>query len=100
MRVGDETNLLTLLFERPVLTVLRFSYGDGIAGGFGSYILGMDQQFHDRVNTRAPGDIPGNENVKNPELGWMIAFLTTVSFVGIFSIVVLRKVLLHNSTMM
>ena len=67
------------------------------AGGFGSYLLGMDQMFHDRVDTKAPGDIPGNEAVKNPGLGWMTGFLFTVSFVGIFSIVVLRKVLLYHS---
>ena len=71
-----------------------------IAGGFGSYLLGMDQMFHDRVNTRTPGDVPGNENVKNPGLGWMMGFIFTVSFIGIFSIVLLRKVLLllHQST--
>ncbi len=68
------------------------------AGGFGSYLLGMDQMFHDRVNTRAPGDIPGNEGVKNPGLGWMIGFISTVCFVGIFSIVILRKVLIHHPT--
>jgi hypothetical protein len=61
----------------------------------------MDQMFHDQVNTRTPGDVPGNENVKNPGLGWMMGFIFTVSFIGIFSIVLLRKVLLllHQSTM-
>ena len=64
----------------------------GILGGFGSYLLGMDQQTHDRVNTAETGDIPGNEGVKNPGLGWMTGFMFIVSFVGIFSIVLLRKV--------
>jgi hypothetical protein len=52
----------------------------------------MDQATHDRVNTAETGDIPGNEGVKNPGLGWMIGFTFIVSFVGIFSIVLLRKV--------
>lgn len=71
-------------------------YCDETAGGFGSYLLSMAQMTHDRVNTRAPGDIPGNENVKNPDLGWMMGFMFTVSFVGIFSIVLLRKVSFHQ----
>ncbi len=67
-------------------------------GGFGSYLLGMDQKTHDQVvSTSATSgapviELPGNQLVKNPALGWMIGFLITVSFLGIFSIVALRKV--------
>ncbi len=67
-------------------------------GGFGSYLLGMDQKTHDLVvSTSATSgapviELPGNQLVKNPALGWMIGFLITVSFLGIFSIVALRKV--------
>jgi hypothetical protein len=31
-------------------------------------------------------------NIKNPQLGWMIGFMFLVSFVGLFSLVPLRKV--------
>lgn len=31
-------------------------------------------------------------NIKNPSLGWMIGFLFVVSFLGLFSVVPLRKV--------
>ncbi len=67
-------------------------------GGFGSYLLGMDQKTHDLVvstsaSSGAPvTEFPGNQLVKNPALGWMIGFVITVSFLGIFSIVALRKV--------
>ncbi len=67
-------------------------------GGFGSYLLGMDQKTHDQIvstsaTSGAPGvELPGNQLVKNPALGWMIGFVLTVSFLGIFSIVALRKV--------
>lgn len=69
-----------------------------IAGGFGSYLLGMDQATHDKISAAGAGDIPGNEDVKNPGLGWMTAFVFVVSFVGIFSIVILRKVPPYQST--
>jgi hypothetical protein len=31
-------------------------------------------------------------NIKNPQLGWIIAFLLLVSFVGLFALVPMRKV--------
>jgi hypothetical protein len=39
-------------------------------------------------------DYPGNkaEDVKDPSIGWMTAYLFTVSFLGIFSLVPLRQV--------
>lgn len=32
------------------------------------------------------------QNVKDPQIGWMIGFLFLVSFVGLFALVPLRKV--------
>jgi len=60
-----------------------------ITGGTASYLLGMSSL----IAAQSDG---GNTpvNVKNLSLGWIIAFLFTVSFVGLFSIVPLRKVLL------
>jgi len=34
----------------------------------------------------------GPLDIKNPTLGWMIAFVSVVSFLGLFSVVPLRKV--------
>lgn len=78
--------------NRSCKGIMQLTVVVGMSGGFGSYLLGMDQASHDRVNTAETGDIPGNEGVKNPGLGWMIGFTFLVSFVGIFSIVLLRKV--------
>jgi hypothetical protein len=60
------------------------------AGGFGSYMLAMDQKTYELIGT----DYPGNraEDVKNPSLSWMIGFMFVVSFLGLFSLVALRKV--------
>lgn len=37
-----------------------------------------------------------SENIKNPALSWMIGFLFVVSFLGLFSVVPLRKVRLRT----
>lgn len=62
-----------------------------LTGGFGSYLIAMD----DRTYKLIGADYPGNraEDVKNPGLWWMIGFLFVVSFLGLFSLVPLRKVL-------
>lgn len=59
-------------------------------GGFGSYLIAMDERTYELVGA----DYPGNraEDIKNPGLGWMIGFLFVVSFLGLFSLVPLRKV--------
>lgn len=61
-----------------------------ISGGFGSYIIAMDERTYKLIGT----DYPGNraEDVINPGLAWMIGFLFVVSFLGLFSLVPLRKV--------
>lgn len=55
-------------------------------------MLSMDQKTYELIGA----DYPGNraEDVKNPSLGWMISFTFVVSFLGLFSLVALRKVLL------
>lgn len=63
------------------------SHIEQMKGGTASYLMAMSP----RVAAEADG---GNtpENVKALHLGWMVAFLFVVSFVGLFSIVPLRKV--------
>lgn len=61
------------------------------AGGFGSYLLSMDERTYNLIGA----DYPGNraEDVKNPGLLWMMGFISVVSFLGLFSLVPLRKVM-------
>ncbi|KAL0351164.1 UNVERIFIED_CONTAM: putative metal-nicotianamine transporter YSL6 [Sesamum radiatum] len=61
------------------------------AGGFGSYLLSMDEKTYKLIGE----DYPGNraEDVKNPGLLWMMGFIFVVSFLGLFSLVPLRKVM-------
>ena len=65
-----------------------------LAGGFGSYLLSMDERTYNLIGA----DYPGNraEDVKNPGLLWMTGFIFAVSFLGIFSLVPLRKVVISN----
>ncbi|RYR57941.1 hypothetical protein Ahy_A05g023610 isoform A [Arachis hypogaea] len=53
-------------------------------GGFGSYLFGMSKRVADQSSDTS--------DYKNPSLGWIIAFLFVVSFLGLFSVVPLRKV--------
>lgn len=53
-------------------------------------MVAMDQKTYELIGP----DYPGNkaEDVKNPSLGWMIGFMFVVSFLGLFSLIPLRKV--------
>lgn len=61
-----------------------------ISGGSGSYMIAMNERTYKLIGT----DYPGNraEDVINPGLTWMIGFMFVVSFLGLFSLVPLRKV--------
>ncbi|KAF7011371.1 hypothetical protein CFC21_025689 [Triticum aestivum] len=74
-----------------IQTCVVACYGLAISGGFGSYMLAMDQKTYELIGT----DYPGNTavDVKNLLLSWMIGFMFLVSFIGIFSLVALRKVM-------
>lgn len=53
-------------------------------------MLSMDEKTYELIGK----DYPGNraEDVKNPALLWMMGFMFVVSFLGLFSLVPLRKV--------
>ncbi|KAK7291308.1 hypothetical protein RIF29_06329 [Crotalaria pallida] len=55
-------------------------------GGFGSYLFGMSERI-------ASLSWDAND-FKNPKLGWIIAFLFVVSFLGVFSVVPLQKIMI------
>ncbi|KAF4394737.1 hypothetical protein F8388_015643 [Cannabis sativa] len=86
--------LLKQPFTRQENTVIQTcvvaSSGIAFSSGTASYLLAMSKSI------AAQGD-EGNStpnNVKNLSLGWMIGFLFVVSFIGLFSIVPLRKVMI------
>ncbi|KAG8658529.1 probable metal-nicotianamine transporter YSL6 [Manihot esculenta] len=75
-----------------IQTCIVACYGLATSGGFGTYLLAMDERIYQLIGVGYSGNRP--EDVKNPGLGWMIGFLFVVSFLGIFSLVALRKVMI------
>uniref|UniRef100_A0A0E0CDW4 Uncharacterized protein n=1 Tax=Oryza meridionalis TaxID=40149 RepID=A0A0E0CDW4_9ORYZ len=61
------------------------------SGGFGTYILGMSKKIAEGFDE---AEAKTSINVEEPSLGRLIAFLFLVSFVGLFSIVPLRKIMI------
>ncbi|KAM0839055.1 hypothetical protein ACQ4PT_060551 [Festuca glaucescens] len=90
-RFGIVSKPFTRQENTVIQTCLVACYGLAFSGGFGSYMLAMDQKTYDLIGA----DYPGNraEDVKNPSLSWMIGFMFVVSFLGLFSLVALRKVM-------
>lgn len=65
-----------------------------ISGGFGSYLLALNKKTYEQAGVDTEGNVPGS--YKEPGIGWMTGFLFAVSFVGIFALVPLRKVLVFH----
>ncbi|KAL4032210.1 hypothetical protein IC575_005278 [Cucumis melo] len=87
----EKSGFLKQPFTRQENTVIQTcvvaSSGIAFSGGFGSYLFGLSQ----RISQLSSADI--NE-FKNPSLGWIIGFLFIVSFLGLFSVVPLRKIMI------
>ncbi|RVW14326.1 putative metal-nicotianamine transporter YSL7 [Vitis vinifera] len=89
----DKFGLLKQPFTRQENTVIQTcvvaSSGIAFSGGFGSYLFGMSQAI-----AKQSENAGGNEEYKNPAVAWMIGFLFVVSFLGLFSVVPLRKIMI------
>ncbi|KAJ6421286.1 hypothetical protein OIU84_028624 [Salix udensis] len=87
----EKSGLLRQPFTRQENTVIQTcvvaSSGIANSGGFGNYLFGMSE-------TVAKQSTEDRGPFKNPSLSWMIGFLFVVSFLGLFSVVPLRKVMI------
>ncbi|XP_014523840.1 probable metal-nicotianamine transporter YSL6 [Vigna radiata var. radiata] len=90
-KIGFFTKPFTKQENTVIQTCVVACYGLAFSGGFGSSLIAMDQRTYELIGP----DYPGNraEDVKNPGLGWMMGFMFVVSFLGLFSLVPLRKVM-------
>ncbi|KAI9177190.1 hypothetical protein LWI28_012107 [Acer negundo] len=90
-KLGLSAKPFTRQENTVIQTCVVACYGLAFSGGFGSYLLAMDERTYKLIGP----DYPGNraEDVINPGLWWMMGFLFVVSFLGIFSLVPLRKVM-------
>ncbi|PHU27852.1 putative metal-nicotianamine transporter YSL6 [Capsicum chinense] len=89
-KLGFDVQPFTKQENTVIQTCVVACYGLAFSGGFGSYLLAMDEKTYKLIGP----DYPGNraEDVKNPGLLWMMGFIFVVSFLGLFSLVPLRKI--------
>ncbi|KAL6633872.1 hypothetical protein ACP70R_026543 [Stipagrostis hirtigluma subsp. patula] len=59
--------------------------------GFGSFLLGLNTRTYQLSGVNTPGNVPGS--TKEPGVAWITAFLLTISFGGLLTLIPLRKVL-------
>ncbi|KAL9324327.1 hypothetical protein ACSQ67_009184 [Phaseolus vulgaris] len=85
----EKSGMLRQPFTRQENTVIQTcvvaSSGIAFSGGFGSYLFGMSEEIANQSTDTS--------DFKDPSLGWIIAFLFVVSFLGLFSVVPLRKIM-------
>ncbi|CAL1404439.1 unnamed protein product [Linum trigynum] len=67
-------------------------YSISLAGGFGSYLLGLNRKTYEQAGVDSEGNNP--RSVKEPGVGWMTSFLFISSFVGLLALVPLRKIMI------
>ncbi|KAK4430503.1 putative metal-nicotianamine transporter YSL7 [Sesamum alatum] len=89
----EKSGLLKQPFTRQENTVIQTcvvaASGIAFSGGFGSYLFGMSE-----VVAKQSTETNASQNIKNPSLAWMIGFLFVVSFLGLFSVLPLRKIMI------
>ncbi|XVF01799.1 hypothetical protein REPUB_Repub04eG0120500 [Reevesia pubescens] len=88
-KVGFLKQPFTRQENTVIQTCVVASSGIAFSSGTASYLLGMSPLVASQGDT---GNTP--ENVKKLSIGWMMAFLFAVSFLGLFSIVPLRKIMI------
>ncbi|KAL4619152.1 hypothetical protein ACB092_06G059400 [Castanea dentata] len=90
----DKCGILGPPFTRQENTFIQATVlgitGVTSSGGLTSYIFGMS---HTVAKQRNPL-IDDKLNIKNPSVGWLLAFYLTTSFVGLFFIMPFRKVII------
>ncbi|KAL8100542.1 putative metal-nicotianamine transporter YSL7 [Apium graveolens] len=91
--ISEKCGFLKQPFTRQENTVVQTcvvaSSGIAFSSGTGSYILGMSRIIAAQADA---GNTPNN--VRALSLGWIMAYLFLVSFVGLFTIVPLRKMMI------
>ncbi|XP_030935145.1 probable metal-nicotianamine transporter YSL7 isoform X2 [Quercus lobata] len=84
------SGLLRQPFTRQENTVIQTcvvaSSGISFSGGYGNYLFAMSE----RIAKQSTDTL----DIKKLSLGWMIGFLFAVSFLGLFSVVPLRKIMI------
>ncbi|XVE58304.1 hypothetical protein DITRI_Ditri04bG0159500 [Diplodiscus trichospermus] len=67
-------------------------YAIAFGGGFGSYLLGLNRKTYEQAGVDSEGNNP--RGIKEPGISWMIGFLFVTCFVGLLTLVPLRKIMI------
>ncbi|XP_071916828.1 metal-nicotianamine transporter YSL1-like isoform X2 [Coffea arabica] len=67
-------------------------YSIAVGGGFGSYLLALNKKTYEQAGVSTAGNPPGS--YKEPGIGWMTGYLCAISFIGLFVLIPLRKILI------
>ncbi|XP_020263623.1 probable metal-nicotianamine transporter YSL9 isoform X2 [Asparagus officinalis] len=91
-KLGIVTEPFTRQENTVVQTCAVACYSIAVGGGFGSYMLGLNKKTYEQAGIDTEGNAPGS--YKEPGIGWMTGFMFVVSFVGILTLVPLRKIMI------
>ncbi|KAH6830687.1 YELLOW STRIPE like 1 [Perilla frutescens var. hirtella] len=92
-KIGFVSAPFTKQENTMIQTCIVACYSIAVGGGFGSYLLGMNQKtFEQSGGSSTVGNTPSS--VKEPGIAWMTGFLFLVCFIGLFVLIPLRKILI------
>ncbi|XP_052187515.1 metal-nicotianamine transporter YSL3-like [Diospyros lotus] len=91
-RAGFVSTPFTPQENTVIQTCAVACYSVAVAGGFGSFLLGLNRKTYEQAGVHTEGNPPGSH--KEPGIGWMTGFLFVVSFVGLTALVPLRKIMI------
>ncbi|KAL3688952.1 hypothetical protein R1sor_015261 [Riccia sorocarpa] len=91
-KAGFTSKPFTRQENTVIQTCVVSCYGIAFSGGFGSYLLGMSSFAYERIGPDTEGNTV--QDIKNPSLSWIYPFIFTVSLLGIFVLVPLRKIMI------
>lgn len=91
-KIGITSSPFTRQENTVIQTCSVACYSIVFAGGFGSYLLGLNKKTYEQAGVDTEGNAPGS--YKEPGFGWMSGFLFVSSFVGLLALVPLRKTMI------
>ncbi|KAG6633863.1 hypothetical protein CIPAW_12G077800 [Carya illinoinensis] len=96
LKVLEKSGFVSKPFTRQENTMIQTCavacYGIANGGGFGSYILALNKKTYELAGVNNEGNSP--KSVKEPGLGWTTGYLYLISFVGLFALIPLRKIMI------
>ncbi|CAN8265027.1 unnamed protein product [Cochlearia groenlandica] len=91
-----KAGIVTTPFTRQENTIAQTCavacYSISLAGGFASYLLGLNRRTYELTGVNTQGN--NARGIKEPGVGWMTSFLFVTSFIGLVVLVPLRKVMI------